>query len=461
MFASATRNFVEEVDPRGLLIPVSSLNDTIDLLTVVVKHKRVWFWQKPKYKPTDFNFNDILLPTGDTHITPGVTESDFITYNGIYGDNIQGSVEMSANSFSANAKLNLEGKESFKLQSSFGSLKKDEVDVNKLLCDSKTRVLDMSHSLIQQVKEKQRRVFGIVKERIVTTQPCSVIEEVQQGAQCAGGLSICGPQSLKVLLKENGSLSKDSNINMEIPIDTTIAYALIELEIKQNGRYGLCLMSDINGGFEADGPGDSYSAHLRQELEELSEHFQVLSDLPATARSTLFLQITKVMSDPGAVSVLQDVLENMCRDEKPALGDMTATEAQKQKIQAILELLEQAGEESPQVLPALYLVTCAIDELTNDCLAFLGMCCSLSLLQSLELLIQCASGKGELPLNSAGLAALTEDNFEKTEHLFAASNVSLKRDGDTVKTEIKPQPGQLPLVLCIAVRGLFSLARCD
>ncbi|XP_033983591.1 gasdermin Eb [Trematomus bernacchii] len=459
MFASATRNFVEEVDPGGLLIPVSSLNDTIDLLTVVVKHKRFWFWQKTKYNPTDFNLNDIL--TGDTSIKPDVTESDFITYNGIYGDNVQGSIEISANSAQANANLNLEGKESSKLQSSFGSLKKQEVDVKKLLCDSKTRVLDMSHSLIQQVKEKQRRVFGIVKERIVTTRLSSVIEEVQQGAQCAGGLSICGPQSLKVSLKENGSLSKDSNINMEIPVHTTIAYALIELEIKQDGRYGLCLMPDTDGGFEADGPGDSYSTHLRQELEELSEHFQVLSDLPATTRSTLLLQITKVMSDPVAVSVLQNVLDKVCQDEKPALGDITATEAQKQNIQAILELLEQAGEESPQVLPALYLVTCSIDELTNDCLAFLGMCCSLSLLQSLELLIQCASGKGELPLNSAGLAALTEDNFEKTEHLFAASNVSLKRDGDTVKTEIQHQPGQLPLVLCIAVRGLFSLARCD
>lgn len=44
--------------------------------------------------------------------------------------------------------------------------------------------------------------------------------------------------TLQVSLKENGSLSKDSNINMEIPIHTTIAYALIELEIKQNGRYG-------------------------------------------------------------------------------------------------------------------------------------------------------------------------------------------------------------------------------
>lgn len=75
--------------------------------------------------------------------------------------------------------------------------------------------------------------------------------------------------------------------------------------------------------------------------------------------------------------------------------------------------------------------------------------------------VQCVSGKGELPLGSAGLAALTEDVYEKTEHLFTSSNVSLKRDGDTVKTEIKQQPGNLPLVLCIAVQGLASLAHCD
>ncbi|XP_063735473.1 gasdermin Eb isoform X2 [Eleginops maclovinus] len=441
MFATATKNFVEEVDAGGLLIPVSSLNDTIDLLTVVVKRKRFWFWQKPKYFPTDFNLNDIL--TGDTALKPGVTESDFITYSGTYGDNMQGSLEMSANLVKANSNLSLEGKESSKLQSSFGSLKKEEVDVKKLLQDSKTRVLDMSHCLIQQAKEKHRRVFGIVKERILTTQPCSVIEEVQQAAQCAGGLSLFGPQSLKVSLKENGSLSKDSNINIEIPIHTTIAYALIELEIKQDGRYGLCLMSGTNGGFEADGPGDSFSdnRHLRQELEEQSELFQVLSTLPATTRSSLLDQIKTVMNDPGAISALQIVLDKVCQDENPALGDITATESQKQNIQAILDLLEQA-------------------ELTNDCLAFLGMCCSLSLLQALELLVQCVLGKGELPLNSAGLAALTEDNYEKTEHLFASSNVSLKRDGDTVKTEIH-RPGHLPLVLCIVIRGLASLAYCD
>ncbi|XP_042369527.1 gasdermin-E-like, partial [Plectropomus leopardus] len=191
MFATATRNFVEEVDRGGLLIPVSSLNDTIALLTVVVKRKRFWVWQKPKYIPTDFNLNDLL--TGDTPIKPGVIEIDFIKYNGTYGENIQGKVDASF----VHSNASLEGKDSSRLQSLFGSLKKEEVDVQKLLRDSKDRVLDMSHCLVQQTKEKHRQVFGVVKERIVTTQPCWVIEEVQQGGQCGGGLSLCGPKSPK------------------------------------------------------------------------------------------------------------------------------------------------------------------------------------------------------------------------------------------------------------------------
>lgn len=69
MFALATRNFVEEVEDNGSLIPVTSLNDTIALLTVVVRRRRFWCWQKSKYLPTDFNLNDIL--TGDTPIKPG------------------------------------------------------------------------------------------------------------------------------------------------------------------------------------------------------------------------------------------------------------------------------------------------------------------------------------------------------------------------------------------------------
>lgn len=466
MFATATRNFVEEVDHGGLLIPVSSLNDSIDLLTVVVTQKRFWFWQKPKHLRTDFSLNDIL--TGDTPIKPVVIETDFIKYDGTYGDNIQGTMDASF----VLSNVTVEGKDSSKLQSSFGSLKKEEVDVQKLLRDSKGRVLDMSHSLVQQTKEKHRRIFGIVKERVMTTQPCSVIEEVQQGGQCGGRLSICRPKNPKVALKENGSLSKDTDVTMEIPIHTTLAYALIELEVKHDGHYELCLMSDTAGGFEVDGPGmkpllgvsgASENSCIRQELEQLSDHFQLLSALPASTRSSLLQQITKVMEDQTAVSALQNLLDQMCLDKSPTLGDVMMTESQKQNIQAILGLLEQKVDSaqtkhSTSVLSALHLITSALDEMTYDCLAVLVMCCSPTVLKALELLVQCLAGSGELPVSSAGLAALTEDVYVKAEHLFASSNVSLKRDRDTVKTKINHQPGHLPLVVCIAVRGLASLA---
>ncbi|KAM6995690.1 gasdermin-E-like [Tautogolabrus adspersus] len=474
MFATAARNFVEEVDHGGVLIPVSGLNDTVNLITVVVKRKRFWIWQRPKYLPTDFNLNDLL--TEGTPITPVVIESDFIKYNGTYGDNIQGSVDAN---ILVGSSLKLEGKDSSKLQSSFGSLKKEEVDVQKLLRDSRGRLLDMSHSLVHQTMEKRRQVFGVVKERILTTQPCSVIEEVQQGGQCGGGLSFCGPKSPKVSLKENGSLSKDSNVTMEIPIHTTIAYALIELEIRHDGHFELCLMSDTKGGFEVDGPAGgaqllgseaplspSENNQLREELERLRDHFSLLSALPAVTRSSLLQHLLKVMEHKEAVSSLQHVLEQMCKDERPALDEVTASESYKQNIQAILDLLEQIepsksaqANQSTSILSALHLITSAIDEMLGECHAILGMCCSASWLPALERLVHCVSGNGELPLGSADAAALTDDIYEKTSYLFASSNVSLTRDGDKVKTEIHQQPGHRPLVLCIAIKGLASLAK--
>ncbi|KAM8868926.1 gasdermin Eb isoform 2-T2 [Spinachia spinachia] len=411
MFATATRNFVQEVDRGGLLIPVSSPNDTIALLTVVVKRKRFWLWQKPKYIPTDFTLNDIL--TGDAPIRPGVMETDFIKYDGTFGDNIQANVDASF----PHANVSLEGKDSSKLQSSFGSLKKEELEVQKLLSDCKERILDMSHGLIQQTKEKRRRVFGIVKERILTTQPCSVIEEVQQGAQFAGALSLCGPRCTKVSLKENGSLSKDSNITMEIPVLTPIAYSLIELEVKHDGRYELCLMSYTSGFFEVDGPSRkglgcvgaavaSGSSHLGQELEQLRDHFQLLSSLPATTKRSLLQQITQVMADRRALASLQNVLEQMCMDRTPAVEDATTTESHKQSVRATLNLLEQCGPlDSRPALCAFHLITSAMDEMTNDCLLLLGMCCSLTVLPALEMLssspILCrcsvSRGRGSFP----------------------------------------------------------------
>lgn len=70
--------------------------------------------------------------------------------------------------------------------------------------------------------------------------------------------------------------------------------------------------------------------------------------------------------------------------------------------------------------------------------------------------VRWVSGEAETPPSGG-----TEDFYERAEQLFACSNVSLKRGagGSVLKAEIKQQPGHLPLILCIAIRGLASLAQ--
>uniref|UniRef100_A0AAZ3SKF1 Non-syndromic hearing impairment protein 5 n=1 Tax=Oncorhynchus tshawytscha TaxID=74940 RepID=A0AAZ3SKF1_ONCTS len=457
MFSTATRNFVEEIDD-GSLIPVSSLIDSDKLvpLSLVVKRKRFWIWQKPKYLPTDFTLSDVL--TGDTPLTPVVVKTDFLKYQGTFGDNKSGNFE--SNLVAVNLKV--EGKDTSKLQSSFGSLKKEEVDVQKLLRDSKDKILDMSHCLIQQTREKSREVFAVVKERIVTTQPCSVIEEVQEGGQLGELLSFCGPKSTQVSVKENSSLHKDSNVSLEIPAHTVIAYGIIELEIKLNGHY---------------------------ELEKLRGHFQLLSVLSADTRSSLLQLLKTTMEDREAVSVLESVLDQMCTGKTADLGEVKEV-SQMQTVQAILNLLEHSdsspthsllsdssqtpslsdssqthsllsdSSQTPTLLNATHLIISAMDGMTDECLSVLGSCCSPPVLQALQILVQhVAAGSGEtLSLRDAGLAVLTEEElYQRTESLFGHSKVTLKREEDTLRTEMKEQPGYLPLVMSITVKGLASL----
>ena len=66
--------------------------------------------------------------------------------------------------------------------------------LSSLLC----RVLDMQHSLVQQTREKRREVFTLVKERIVTTQACTVTEEVQEGGSCGAFLGLPLPKKIQV-----------------------------------------------------------------------------------------------------------------------------------------------------------------------------------------------------------------------------------------------------------------------
>ncbi len=69
------------------------------------------------------------------HVSSGVSETEFLTYKGTYGDKLSGKLDTEAGTVS----VTLEGRGSTKLQSCFGKLKKEELVVKKLLHDSSNR----------------------------------------------------------------------------------------------------------------------------------------------------------------------------------------------------------------------------------------------------------------------------------------------------------------------------------
>ncbi|KAJ8354462.1 hypothetical protein SKAU_G00220290 [Synaphobranchus kaupii] len=489
MFAKATSNFVKQIDPEGCLIPVSRLNDSDKLvpLSLIIRRKRFWFWQRPKYLPSDFTLSDVLL--GNKPINPVVVETDFLKYAGTFRDTVSAKVDEGI----AQSGLSLEGKGSSKLQSSFGNLRKQEVDVQKLLHDSKDRALNMEHCLVHQTLEKRNEVFGILKEKIVTTQQCSVTEEVQEQVDCAAGFGLFSNKRIKVSVNENGNVQQDSNVALEIPPQTVIAYSVIELEIRRSGQYELCLQPDTFGGFEVDSPRGAKdavdglvtvsgveqhpvsgveTAVIQNELEKLRAHFQQLADLPAATRSTLLQLLITIMLDRATLTALESALDQLSLGGTPDLSELEDLPSVKQTVQAFLDLVlqsKQAGQNqsdgqssgphpSSLVLNANHLLVSAMAEMTDDALIHLGSC-SPQFLQALQQLVHCLAAGGEVSLQDPALSQLVEDEkgYKSAEQLFSCSRVTLQREASTLRAGTGSQTKRLPLVMCITVRGLASL----
>ncbi|NP_001087178.1 gasdermin E L homeolog [Xenopus laevis] len=137
MFAKATKNFLKDIDAGGGLIPVFSLNDSdkAQLLCVVAKTRRFWRWQKPKYHFSSCFCTLSDLMTDERAIKPVVVESEFVTYEGTFGDTIKGNIGAEVGAL----QMNTSGCGFVENQSSFGTLRKQEVDMQHVMKDVQDR----------------------------------------------------------------------------------------------------------------------------------------------------------------------------------------------------------------------------------------------------------------------------------------------------------------------------------
>uniref|UniRef100_A0A8C4TJK0 Gasdermin E n=1 Tax=Erpetoichthys calabaricus TaxID=27687 RepID=A0A8C4TJK0_ERPCA len=499
MFAKATSKFVKQIDSDGDLIPVSRLNDSdkIQPASLVIKQKRFWFWQKPRYIPLSFSLNEILQ--GEPTIIPVTAESDFLKYEGTFEGTVSGKIGTGVGSMN----LKLEGKGSSKLQSSFGNLKKQELDVHHLLNHSKGRILNMAHFAVRKTQEKKNEVFCVVKEKIFTTQMCSITEQVK-ATKTFAGIFDWKEKRIEVCVNDGSNILKDSSVQLEIPPSTVVAYSVIELHIMVNGEYELCVLSDSWGGFETDSGSSESTAWpsdqlmlvdtsrqqcqttafqlssadekkvtseaplsvLKPDLDGFKHHFRPFAEMPEEKRYILFKLINEVLYQKDVITVVDNVLDQLSTGETPDLSELEGLYSSQREIAtALLRSLglhymdgkEMEPTECPDIVRASNMLISALEEMTEEALAELGNC--YDIIPSLHQLMSHIIHNDKASLDEESLSCLAnEKTFLKAQSLFASSNINLQAADSTIKATAGQQPGHLPFLLCLVLDGLAALS---
>ncbi|XP_027788502.2 gasdermin-E [Marmota flaviventris] len=496
MFAKATRNFLKEVDADGNLISVSNLNDSdkLQLLSLVTKKKRYWCWQRPKYQFLSVTLGDVL--TEDQFLSPVVVESDFVKYEGKFENHVSGTIE----TILGKVKLNIGGKGLVESQSSFGTLRKQEVDLQQLIRDAAERKINLKNPVLQQVLERRNEVLCVLIQKIVTTQKCVISEHVQIEEKCGGMVGI-QTKTVQVSAMEDGNVTKDTNVVLEIPAATTIAYGIIELYVELDGRFEFCLLQGKHGGFEherridsiyldpmafrefafADMPDaghgkssqDGPLSVLKQASLLLERNFRPFVELPEQQQKALHNLLLVVLFDEELLLVLEQV----CDDMAGGVCSLQAAQAmaelkplQQQDLTAFLRLVgcriqgERPGPEdkvsNQKLFATAYFLVSALAEMPDNAVSLLGTCWNLKIIPALCYLFHALSDSGVSDLEDPILGPLKDtEKFGIVQRLFASTNINLERLQSSVKAVVLKDSHVFPLILCITLNGLYTLGK--
>lgn len=496
MFAKATRNFLKEVDDGGDLISVSHLNDCdkLQLLGLVTKKKRYWCWQRPKYQFLSVSLGDVL--TEGQCLSPVVVESDFVKYESKFENHMSGSIRTAV----GKVKLNVGGKGLVEGRSSFGTLRKQEVDLQQLIQDAVGRTVNLENPVLQQVLERRNEVLCVLTQKIVTTQKCVISEHVQTEEKCGGMVGI-QTKIVQVSAMEDGTVIKDSSVVLEIPAATTIACGVIELYVKQDGQFEFCLLQGKHGGFEhekkvdsvyldplayrefafldmPDGgqgtsPQDGPLHVLKQAAAHLERSFHPFAELPAQQQMALFCLLQTVLFEEELLKALEQVCDDMAGglwSSQAVLAMEELTDRQQQDLTTFLQLVgcrvqgERPGPQdevsNQKLFATAYFLVSALAEMPDKATVLLGTCCKLHIIRTLCHLLHALSGDRVCDCEDPTLAPLRDtERFEIVQRLFASADIALERMQLSVKATILKDSCIFPLILHITLSGLCTLSK--
>ncbi|XP_035384690.1 gasdermin-E-like [Electrophorus electricus] len=495
MFDKATQRLVRRIDPDGELIAVSRLNDSEKLkpLAVVMKCPTKLPWQKMKYRPTVFTLNDLLL--GEP-IQPVLEKTDLVNYEEKHKGNTTGSLEAGGGAFSVSA----QGSGASTFSSSLGALCKENVNLQQLIMDSRERKVDLQHPLLKQNlgKPKSKQLFTLVMERIFTTSNQKINYNSKEEGSCNTILKSLKFDTAQMSFKQSGSLQFDTDISMEIPSHTILAYSVKELNIKNDSHFDIIMALEADG-FESDfiqhsfyvenevdgllttpeiQEGSSLSI-LKRALVGVRNYLCVLAQLSHESCSSLLLKFQQILLDRELLSTLESKLDDLVYGDAPCLFQTTCSHASDQFIDTFWDLLQpettsenrlstdspnngasmKLSEQSQPVLTAVNILMNAAMGLTDDGLHLLQGFCASEVLNELNDLVNLLTDDSQPVLFTSLPAPLqNEDMLRRVEQLFSSSNVVLKIEAGKLWTETTCNSGHLPYILCTIIHGLAYLS---
>lgn len=472
---------------------VSNLNDSdkLQLLSLVTKKRRFWCWQKPKYQFLSVTLGDVL--TEDQILSPVVVESDFVKYEGRFENHTRGALKTAL----GKVKLTLGGKGFVESQSSFGTLRKQEVDLQQLIRDAQGRTIDLKNPVLQQVLERKNEVLCVLTQKIVTTQKCVISEHVQMEKCGVVGIQL---KTVQVSVMDRGNISKGSNVVLEIPAPTTLAYGVIELYLRVDGQFEFCLLQEKHGGFQQTRESSCASLEplpllelgfwdmtdalqgasvvdeplgvLKQVTWLLKRNIHPFAELPEQQQTALNDVLQEVLFDEEMLVVLEQVCDSVASSRllPPLAGLGELKPSQQQRLMAFLQLVGcsvQGGVPDPEdvvsnrkLFSTAYLLVSALAEMPDNAAVLLGTCCKLQIIPTLCHLLYALSDEGMSDLEDPMLAPLKDaETLEMVQHLFALADINLEMLQSSVQATASKDPAVLPLILYISLNGLCALGR--
>ncbi|XP_050767802.1 gasdermin-A [Gymnogyps californianus] len=426
MFKKVTQSIVNQMDPRGDLVPVHSILDHEQFrpLYLVRRKRKAIFHPSPCYKRTGYRLDDVLLPGEDNKSTESLfpkgdgQDSRQFTVKMSVSDRVDGSLSLCVDS----ASVELKGAASLSKGWSI-KLEKNHIPVPKLEALKTERKINVNHSFIQQLQKTQQNLY-VVHETIETSEETSYEESTEAE----------GSFMTQLYAKFCAKGTRESKRGITIPKGCTLAFRAIQLAIT-DGSWSLNYFAEESTSkFVSDGFSKGKLGALGVEVKENCHIFSKLSsDL-----FVIFLKAIKaVMRDRNLFQELTHKMEAVLDEtgscelttESPDLKDLLSS-LQYSSRHLLLKLAE-----------AITYTLDALDELTEDQL--------LLLLESLEEKIvsqqlklvesilehDIEHRKGCFSMDASLLSFSQEKEQKLTIAMVEMSGVRLQKDGSAVCTE--------------------------